>query len=198
REATVSHLQGLFPESLSIFEAASPVEAQGIIRYKDFELILLDVNFPGACGTDILPELRQSNADSTIIVMSGSQDALLAERAIKQGANAFISKSTGSREMNNAIQLAISGETYISPSVFSAADNGVDHAALETTNHLNKLTPRQQQVLNLLTKGFSNKAIANKLSCTEGTAKLHVSAILERLEVSNRTEAVMKASMLNG
>lgn len=199
REATASHLNALYPNELSIFEAASPAEAKGIIQYKQFELIVLDINFPGAYGTDILPELRQRNPKSTIIIMSGSHNPALAESTIKQGANAFISKLTGSREMNNAIQLAISGETYISPSVFSMADNNSGQAMLPSdANRLNELTNRQREVLKLLTKGLSNKLIARELNCTEGTVKLHVSAILERLQASNRTEAVMKASMLNG
>jgi len=197
REAAASHLKDLFPDEIIILEASSPDEALGITRYKTFELILLDINFPGALGTDILPELRKKNSDSTIIVMSGSHNPALAEMTIEQGANAFISKLTGSREMNNAIQLAVSGETYISPAVYSTAQAGIDQTRLpDRTDQLCKLTSRQQEVLKLLTKGLSNKAIARELNCTEGTTKLHVSAILERLDVSNRTEAVIKAAAM--
>lgn len=196
REILVQHLQRIFlsKQAVSIFEAVSAEEALGILEYQCFDFILLDIGLPGMSGVEALPLLQEKCPNAGIAIMSGAYDAEVAQSMIAQGANGYISKTAGSREFESAITLILSGEDFISPSVMSKP-LGYNKNSPQS-DKLPQLTPKQNEVLKLMSLGYQNKIIAAKLNCTEGTIKLHVSAILQRLQVKNRTEAVMKTTVV--
>ena len=196
REILVQHLQRMFSskQTVSIFEAVSAEEALGILDYQCFDFILLDIGLPGISGVEVLPLLQKKCPEADIAMMSGAYDAEVAQAMIAQGAHGYISKTAGSREFESAITLILSGEDFISPSVMSKPARCEKKSSQSDT--LSELTPKQNEVLKLMSLGYQNKIIASKLNCTEGTIKLHVSAILQRLQVKNRTEAVMKKTAI--
>ncbi len=114
----------------------------------------------------------------------------MAEEVIEHGANGYISKANSGREINNALALIVTGEIYMSPCILLALSATTEQKPAQKVYQLTQLTPRQREVFQLMSKGLPNKSIASQLECSEGTVKLHVSAILRTMNVSNRTEAV--------
>lgn len=199
REILAQHLEGVFSSEsvVSVFEAVSAEEALGILEYQCFDLVLLDIGLPGLSGVAALPLILMKCPDVHVVMMSGIYDAKTVQAMIAEGGRGYISKTAGSREFENAIKLIRSGEIFISPSVISKQEKGKRELPSNKTTALSELTPKQKEVFMLMSQGYQNKIIASKLNCTEGTIKLHVSAILQRLQVKNRTEAVMKAATVS-
>lgn len=199
REILAQHLKRIFPpeQTVSIFEAVSAEEALGVLEYQGFDIILLDIGLPGLSGMAALPLLHKKCPNADIAMMSGVCDVGMAQTIIAQGARGYISKTAGSREFESAIKLILSGETFISPSVMSKFKENTKISQDNRGAPLPELTPKQKEVFKLMSQGCQNKIIAAELNCTEGTVKLHVSAILQRLNVKNRTEAVMKTVNLS-
>ncbi|MBO0612239.1 response regulator [Thiothrix fructosivorans] len=196
REVLCLHVEACFPH-VWILEAGSVQEALGVLtEYTDFSLILLDVSMPVEDGITGLRRIRAQVPDVPITMLSGIGDTALAHVAIANGANGYISKTVGGRDLKNALLLILQGETYISPAIL--VEVGLDAPPptpppLEDAANVPVafgMTPRQLEVCRLMIAGLPNKAIARKLACAEGTVRLHVSAVLRALNVRNRTEAV--------
>lgn len=204
REVLCLHVEACFPQ-VRILEAGSVQEALGVLaEYTDFSLILLDVSMPIEDGITGLPRIRAQVPDVPITMLSGigdaamprCRDAALAHVAITHGANGYISKTVGGRDLKNALLMILQGETYISPTIL--VEVGLDAPPptpppLEDAANVPVafgMTPRQLEVCRLMIAGLPNKTIARKLACAEGTVRLHVSAVLRALNVRNRTEAV--------
>lgn len=210
RESLREHVEDCCPDA-SIREVGSVAEALAVLaEYDDFGLITLDVSLPGMDGISGISPIRQLTPATPIVVMSGIGDASKAHAALTRGANGYISKSTGGRELRNALHLILRGETYISPCLLTRqleraettplaplafAPAPLPPAAEESPGEWG-MTPRQLEVCRLLLAGLPNKAIARRLDCAEGTVRLHVSAVLRALNVRNRTEAVQAALRL--
>lgn len=203
REVIGLHVDECYPGS-SIREAGSVQEALGVLaEYADFDLILLDVSLPGLDGIAGLALIRAVAPAVPIAMLSGIGDAGMAHAALVQGANGYITKAAGGRELKNALRLILRGETYISPVVLAgqAAEVVVTVVPLPVQDEPEPvgefgMTPRQLEVCRLLMAGLPNKSIARKLDCAEGTIRLHVSAVLRALNVRNRTEVVQVALRL--
>lgn len=200
REAVVRLLENVCPGA-SIFEAGSMAEAKGILNlYDHFDLILLDISLPDVTGISGIHETRKLAGDALLVILSELDDPLLAKAAIGEGAKGFITKSAGGRDIRNALHLILAGEIYISPSMLVSKtvrqDAPTDIEVVEAAPLNVVLTARQQEVFGLMVQGLSNKSIARSLNCSEGTVKLHVSAILRILHARNRTEAVQVSSRL--
>lgn len=195
REALGIHLEAMYPEA-TVFEANSVAEAQGVLSmYARFALIILDASVPGLKGLEWLTILRKTSPDSKIVIISCLADSTVAKELLQQGANGYIAKTAGAGDVRNAIHLVLAGEVYLSPSLL--IDNLGEFASpavrlpAPAATHL--LTPRQREVMSLMAEGLPNKAIAERLQCSDGTVKLHVSAIFRVLGARNRTEAVQAA-----
>jgi DNA-binding NarL/FixJ family response regulator len=155
----------------------------------DLTVVLLDLNMPGMAWEQGLPAMRsQLPAEVPIIVLSASDNGQNVMHAIKLGAAGFIPKTSSSKIMISALKLVLSGGVYLPTNIIHAQ---AEPATREHNKDL--LTPRQQEVLSLLREGKSNKEIARVLDLAEGTVKLHVTAILKALNVTNRTRAAIKA-----
>lgn len=158
------------------------------------DLILLDLTMPGASGLGGLVSLRSMAAPVPVVVVSGSDDPQTIRRALDLGASGFISKSSSMDDMRDAIRTVLDGEIAVPRGIElgEEADAEID----DLITRLNSLTPQQSKVLSMLAEGLLNKQIAYELGVSEATIKAHVSAILQKLGVDSRTQAVIALSRI--
>ena len=148
----------------------------------DWGLLLVDLNMPGLSYYEGISQLSTQHPNTPIIVITSSDNPEDSQRALQAGALGYMSKAMKSDDMLNAIKLMLNSGISIHPT----------HALPDKPN-IGELTPRQQEVLELLCQGESNKRIALNLKLSEHTVKLHVRAILQALNAENRTQAVIIA-----
>ena len=189
REALQSVLKELNPGAI-ILQAASYSQGMRLAReHTDLEVILLDLNLPDKDGFQMLAELRELYPAASVIVLSASNDRADVMRALNLGAAGFIPKSTQRSVMLSALQLVLSGGIYIPPEILTSGQRLPKPKRSDPADF--GLTERQVEVLALMMRGMSNKAICRLLDLSESTVKNHVAAIFKALKVTNRTEAVM-------
>jgi DNA-binding NarL/FixJ family response regulator len=162
---------------------------------RDWDLMLVDLNMPGLSYYDGIAQLTDAHPNTPVIVVTSSEDPKDTQLALKAGALGYMSKAMKSSDMLNAIQLMLNSGISIHPTHQLASDSLSTSASSEPAS-LDKLTPRQQEVLKRLCEGESNKRIALNLDLSEHTVKLHVRAILHALNAENRTQAVIVAKRL--
>jgi DNA-binding NarL/FixJ family response regulator len=196
REALHAVLKQLKREAV-IFEASNSCQAMHIVeQHPDISLILLDINLPDRDGFSVLRELRDRDATIAIIILSSSDDQDTVKRAFKLGALGFIPKTTEREVMLNAIKLVFSGGIYIPSEILEETTSPrLTNATRDSPKGLG-LTDRQVEVLALLMKGKSNKIIAKTLNMAVPTVKNHITVVLKALNVTSRTEAVIKVGKM--
>ncbi|GLR63434.1 LuxR C-terminal-related transcriptional regulator [Marinospirillum insulare] len=168
---------------------------QAVADNPDADLILLDLHMPGAHGFSGLVFLRGVNPGIPVVVVSGSEENSVIRRAIDYGASGFIPKSSSLDTIAAAIRQVIEGEVWIPPEMLGQMDE-ISEEEARFADALSSLTPQQFRVLNMLTEGLLNKQIAYELNVSEATIKAHVTAILRKLGVHSRTQAVIAAKRL--
>lgn len=195
REALIHVLKKL-DEQVIVLEANDIPEAiQFISHSNNLDLILLDIDLPGVDGLTALPDLRELSQTVPIVVLSGSERAFDVHRALDAGSMGYIPKSCSSHEMLAALKIILQGDVFVPPKLLIKIQNkslNIEKVD-EKSDSNNLLTPRQIDVLELMSKGYPNKSIAKTLNVAEGTVKLHVAAILLALGARNRTHAVTEA-----
>lgn len=163
----------------------------------DLDLILLDLNMPGMHGLNGLITLRNESPSIPVVIVSAEEDKQVVLQAITYGAVGFITKSSPRAEMTKAIEQIMAGNVYL-PSDIIRSTRVVTRRLPEehpvTPELLYALTRKQLLVLERMAKGESNKQIAYHLEIAETTVKAHVSAILRKLNVHNRVQAILAAS----
>jgi DNA-binding NarL/FixJ family response regulator len=162
----------------------------------DVDLVLLDLKMPGVQGFSGLALVRAQFPLIPVVVVSGTEDSSVIVRALSLGAAGFIPKSTPVPAMHTAVSAVLEGGEWIPEGI--DPDATVDREADEIARRMSTLTPQQMRVLMMLREGLLNKQIAYELSVSEATIKAHVSAILQKLKVESRTQAVIAASRLDG
>lgn len=186
-------LPGVSFEEAGSLEAAIRVLDQ---PHSDFDLVLLDLKMPGVQGFSGLAYLRAQYALIPTAIVSASEEPHIMRRALDLGASGFIPKSSPADVMRDAVAAILAGE------IWAPADLGSEGAqeaeTRELTQRLAALTPQQLRVLMMLREGLLNKQIAYELKVSEATIKAHVSAILQKLKVDSRTQAVIAVSRING
>ncbi|KAA5604866.1 response regulator transcription factor [Roseospira marina] len=200
--------------ALEILEASTFDEA--ITRASEppgVDLVLLDLVMPGMTWNEGLTALKQRVGETPLVVLTAAEDRRLVADAVRLGASGFIPKTSSSKVMIGALRLVLSGGVYLPPALLEDGEvaslkaalplgmNSAEAMADPAATAMNSpaaasLTPRQREVLGLLGQGKSNKEIARVLDLSEGTVKLHVTAILKALKVHNRTGAVVAAARL--
>jgi DNA-binding NarL/FixJ family response regulator len=155
----------------------------------DTELIVLDLTLPRSDGFELLSELRRDWPGIPLLVLSATHDRATVERALDLGAMGFIPKTANTRVLIDALRLVLSGGIFVPPDC-----PGTGSARPRVTARAEDLglTLRQSDVLRLLVQGKPNKLICRDLSLSEGTVKVHVSAILRALNVHTRTQVVIE------
>lgn len=158
----------------------------------DVDLVLLDLAMPGMHGLAGLMFLRTQYPGIPVVVVSASEDAATIRQAFRSGASGYIPKSLATGMIGQAIATVLEGAVWSPPHVELSARDDLDAAAAR----IRTLTPQQMRVLMMLSEGLLNKQIAYALDVSEATVKAHVSAILTKLGVDSRTQAVIAASHL--
>lgn len=159
---------------------------------RDCDLVLLDLNMPGVRGFSGLLLLRAQYPDVPVMIISAVEDSAVIRRAFELGAAGYLRKSVGPPEIRRAIETVLAGEMFVP----EAVDLSREDANTALMRRLATLTPQQVRVLMMLSDGLMNKQIAYELSISEATVKAHVSAILQKLDVDSRTQAVIAAARI--
>lgn len=152
-----------------------------------YDLILTDLAMPGMAWHDSLRLLKEHNPDTPIVILSAVTDTENVLQAVDIGASGFIPKTSSNKIIMSALHLILSGGLYLPSELLNLSAKNAEPAP----EHKGPLTPRQLDVLRLMGQGKPNKIIARELDLSEGTVKLHVTAILKALDVTNRTGAVL-------
>ncbi len=182
-------------EQVDIAEAGTFDELVDLLeRGGDVDLVLLDLTMPGARGFSGLMYMRAQYPGVPVIVVSANDEPAAIRRCMEFGASGFIPKTLGVEAMRAAISRILNGGVWTPPDVDLAA--GSDGEAAELMGRMATLTPQQVRVLMMLSEGLLNKQIAFQLSVSEATVKAHVSAILQKLGVESRTQAVIAAAKI--
>ncbi|MCK1785905.1 MULTISPECIES: response regulator transcription factor [Pseudomonas] len=197
REAMHNVISDGFPGS-EVMETADLESALALTQeHDDLDLILLDLNMPGMHGLNGLINLRNESPTIPVVIVSAEQDKQIVLQAITYGAVGFITKSSPRLQMTEAIQQILNGNVYLPPDIIRTQKPGTHRRLNENPGFapelLQALTRKQLLVLERMTKGESNKQIAYTLEIAETTVKAHVSAILRKLNVHNRVQAILSA-----
>ncbi|MCL2161131.1 MAG: response regulator transcription factor [Betaproteobacteria bacterium] len=220
-EATRTRLSEIARDAEFVF--ATNAHELSTLADDTLDLAIVELEMPDADGCSHVDELFRHHPMLPVIVFSGSNDSRLARDMLERGAAGFIPKAYSGDVMLSAVRLVLAGGIYVPPLILSALTTGVDaqarapsgnpagqesppsprdpvtshsEGASTRENLRNVLTERQVEVLELLSQGKPNKLIARALGINEGTVKIHLAAIFRALNVSNRTEAVIKARSL--
>ena len=178
-------------------EAGSFEELTALLdRESDVDLILLDLSMPGISGFSGLIYLRAQFPAIPVVIVSASDDAATIRRSMDFGASGFIPKRFGVETLREAIGKVMNGDVWVPADVDLTAAADPDMTKLR--DRLVTLTPQQVRVLMMLSEGLLNKQIAYELGVSEATIKAHVSAILQKLGVESRTQAVIAAAKISG
>jgi DNA-binding NarL/FixJ family response regulator len=194
RGALCEAVSGLF-EKADVAQAGCFEEVTKLLeRGAEIDLILLDLFMPGARGFSGLMYLRAQYPSVPIIVVSANDDPAVIRRCMDFGASGFIPKTLGIEAMRGAIARVFEGGVWTPPDIDLGARSDAQTAGLMA--RLASLTPQQVRVLMMLSEGLLNKQIAYELGVSEATVKAHVSAILQKLGVDSRTQAVIAAAKI--
>ena len=183
--------------SVDVFEAADHATARRIAGEQTPDLAIVDLNMRDGDGITGIRSLRAEFPTLPVVVASAQEDAQTIRRVLACGVSGFIPKSESCAVILQALRLIQAGGVYVPPHVFMqppVADREVPSAPASGPDPA--LTPRQLEVLDRLLLGRPNKLIARDLGLTEGTVKIHISAILRSLGVVSRTGAVVRAQAL--
>lgn len=161
----------------------------------DVDLILLDLTMPGVQGLSGLLYLRAQHPEIPVVVVSAKEDPGTIRRCIEFGASGYVPKSQPVEEIRGAVEKVLAGEVWTPPDI--DLSDAADSETSDLLARLSTLTPQQVRVLMMLSEGLLNKQIAYKLSVSEATIKAHVSAILQKLGVDSRTQAVIAINKID-
>lgn len=156
------------------------------------DVVLLDLVMPDVNGIEVIKGIRKKGLDTTVIVLTNFKEADLVQGALEAGATSYLLKNVSVDELSLAIRNAVHGKPTLAPEAAQVLITSMTQPSAEDFD----LTERELDVLLLLTKGYSNRQIADQLVISNSTVKNHVSSIIAKLNVSSRTEAATKALKL--
>lgn len=207
RDALVQFIERAEPEAIVLL-AKDLHEVMDIMEGRpELDLILLDLRMPGMDGLKGLEKLKGSYPEIPVALLSGLAEKHHVEKALEIGACGFFPKTLSGKAMLNGVQKILDGGEYVAvdhntneimPSYYNGGDSGMhDHGQDKfETSGVDKLTPREKEVLSYLIHGATNKDIARALDLQVVTVKLHVRGICRKLGAKNRTQAALKAQQL--
>lgn len=194
RGAMRQALEGI-DANIDIFEAGDLESARKKAGdHPEADLILLDLTMPGVSGLSGLIAFRAEFSSLPVVVVSATDDVSTMRRALELGASGFISKSASIDEIREGVRTVLGGGIWTPPDVDLGSEHDQEIASLIA--RIQTLTPQQGRVLGMLAEGLLNKQIAYELGVSEATIKAHVSAVLQKLGVDSRTQAVIQLSKI--
>lgn len=193
REGLMQALQGL-AEGENAIEVLGAEDATAATRFLSahdhFDLVLLDLMLPGTGGMAYLGVIRKQHPDIPVVILSALDDVDTVMKAVRQGASGYVSKASPTDTLLEAVREVLAGEIWLPPEYREITGN---RRRAKTVAERFGLTKSQSRVLELLAEGKSNREIAEMLGVTEGTVKIHVSAIFKAMNVNNRSQALLLA-----
>lgn len=177
----------LQPDMVVVGEAATAEQALELVPLVHPEIVLLDLVLPGMPGIAAVQRLRETHPDVKVVVLTSFAGADSVLAAVRAGVSGYLLKDVGPAELAEALRAVHAGGVPLHPSVAATVVQSVTEPAGEA------LTPREGEVLRLLARGLSNRLIARELALSEKTVKAHVSAVLAKLDVADRTQAAIYA-----
>jgi DNA-binding NarL/FixJ family response regulator len=202
REGLCRLLQQL-DDKATFVEAGTFDEVLALARgEQEFDLILMDLQMPGFPGFSGVQEVCENQAGTPVVIVSASETQSDVRAALDAGASGYIPKSSSVKIMLSALNLVFSGGIYVPPAALLGDSGGVGGSSTGSASGgaggnspgSPSLTQRQRDVLRCLREGKSNKQIAYELGLSEGTVKIHVTAVMRSLGVRNRTQAVIASA----
>ncbi|SCD22675.1 response regulator transcription factor [Brucella inopinata] len=182
-------------ENVEIIEAGDFDTVRKLVGEKDdTDLLLLDLTMPGGTGLSGLVALKALQPALPIIIVSATDDPATIHHALELGASGFISKSASMETIGEAVGAVLAGDIWTPDDI--DLDHPKDPEIESLIARLRTLTPQQTRVLTMLAEGLLNKQIAFELGVSEATVKAHVSAVLQKLGVDSRTQAVILLSRI--
>ncbi|MFZ3102362.1 MAG: response regulator transcription factor [Desulfitobacteriaceae bacterium] len=193
-EGTVS-LLGLEPRILAVGIAKNEIECMGLINKTVPDVVLLDINLPDSCGTDLIDKIKKVQPEVKIVMLTGQNPQGYVTKSVSKGANGFLLKECSVKEMTQAILRVYEDGVYFSQSLGALLqsekfDKNLNFP-MDSETPSKQLTTREIEIMELVTKGLHNKEIAVALGIKVRTVDFHVSNILLKLGVSSRLEAVL-------
>ena len=196
----IKSLLGLTNHIQVIAEADNGKAGLEIIRQHKPDVVLLDLRMPELDGIGTLEALRQEAYQPPVLILTTFDDDSLVLSALKEGAKGYLLKDVSLAQLVEAIDVLAGGGTLIQPALterlikgISGLSEGTIDKSYNAIEQVDKLTERESDVLRLMAGGYNNKEIAAMLGNSTGTVKNHVSSILSKLGVKDRTKAVLKA-----
>ena len=174
-------------------EAGDGGETVRIVPNLCVDVLLLDIRMPGKTGIDVLRELSAAGCLPPALILTTFDDANVVLDAIRAGARGFMLKDVSYEQLISAIRAVATGATVFQPALTERLMRAAGHVHIDDAAQIEPLTKREAEVVRLMSGGYSNREIAYALSTAEGTVKNHVSNILSKFGVRDRTRAVLKA-----
>ena len=193
RDGLAMRLEEINPD-ITLHQAPSFSQALKILdKEPQINIIIADLDMPDMKWEDGIEQLKKKSPDSSLVVISASEDIRNIRKILATGIKGYIPKRSDPKIMHSALKLILDGGTYIPPALIEiSSDNNLS----SSQNKGKMLTNRQSQVLDLIAQGKSNKQIAYEMGVSEATVKLHINALLRSLKVNNRTQAVVTAQKM--
>ena len=181
-----------FEDQLQIVaEASSGAEAIVLANELEPDLIILDLNMQGMDGHQTLKKMRDDGVTSRIVMLTVSDSNEDVIKAISLGADGYLLKDSDPDELLEQIKKAVQGKMVLSEAVNAALADAIRRPVEKAATDLSQLTNREQEILELIAKGRSNKLIARELDISDGTVKVHVKHLLKKLNLRSRVEAAV-------
>ena len=156
------------------------------------DILLLDINMPKKNGIEVLEYIKQNKIPVKVLILTDHNEVEYLLKAVDIGIDGYLLKDSSYDELKEAIDVVISGNTYIQPSLLPALNESMEDYALDKEK-IEWLTKRELDVLRLISKGCSNKKISDELTISERTVKNHISHIFRKIDVEDRTQAAVFA-----
>ena len=172
------------PDMMVVGQARTGTQAVALARKHSPDVILMDLRMPDMSGVEAIAAIRAERPHSAVIVLTTYQGDEDIRKAIAAGAQAYLVKGMSHLKLLEAIRSVRAGEQYFPRSIRNSVPGNLNRSAL---------SPRELEILRLIVKGLNNQEIAEALNITRGTVKWHVNIILRRLDVNDRTQAVVIA-----
>ncbi|MDP5030124.1 MAG: response regulator transcription factor [Paraglaciecola sp.] len=182
-------------DELNLLEASNLDETVNCLTTTEVDLLLFDLHMPGSSDLFGLIHIRKLFPDLPVAVISGLEDINIVAKVMQAGALGFVPKTSSAEQLAQAVRTMLAGDLWLPDSMPSGVTE-MNEAFSQLAQQVSSLTPAQYKVLCLLRDGLLNKQIGYELEIAEATVKAHITAVFKKLNINNRTQAVLIASQL--